>query len=109
MPYVFVSPATRAEQSVEAEARWSAITAERPELDSAVALQRTLVDRVMALQEKLEQRRLPRLSLPAGYLAAKLGRGVPVLAGEPIPLPLADLTETLLGLCSDLSAGGAGE
>jgi FdhE protein len=32
-----------------------------------------------------------------------------VLAGEPIPLPVAVLGETLVDLCGDLSDGGAGE
>jgi FdhE protein len=109
MPYVPILPATRAEQSAEAEARWAAILDERPELESAVTLQRALISRVLALQDRLEHTRLPRLSLPGGYLAAKLARGVPALAGEPIPLPIAELTATLLGLCRDLAVGGATE
>ena len=109
MPYVLVSQASRAELDAVADARWTAIVAERPELDSAVGLQRQLIERVIALRATLDASRLPRLSLPGRYIAAKLARGVPALAGEPIPFPVAILTETLLGLCGDLAAGGAGE
>jgi FdhE protein len=49
------------------------------------------------------------LSLPPKYLAAKLARGVPALAGEPIPLPVAILTPTLFALCDALANGGAGD
>jgi FdhE protein len=83
--------------------------ADRPQLESAVDLQRKLIARVIGLRQTLEGGRLPRLSLPGRYLAAKLARGVPALAGEPIPLPVTLLTDTLLGLCVDLAEGGAGE
>jgi FdhE protein len=109
MPYVLVSSATPAELNAAAEARWTAIVAERPELGGAVDLQRKLIARVIVLRQALEAGRLPRLSLPGRYVAAKLGRGVPALAGEPIPLPVTLLADTLLGLCGDLAAGGAGE
>jgi FdhE protein len=47
--------------------------------------------------------------LPPKYLAAKLGRGVPIFAGEPIPVPVGLLKTSLLNLCDALAAGGAGE
>lgn len=53
--------------------------------------------------------KLPRLSLPPKYLDAKLKRGVPILIGEPIPLPLPLLKSVFLKLCDALAAGGAGE
>jgi FdhE protein len=109
MPYVPVTPATPAELAGAAAARWAAIVEKRPELEGAVALQRKLLDRVTVLWQSLERARLPRLSMPAKYIAAKLGRGVPALAGEPIPLPIASLTGALLGLCGDLAEGGAGD
>ena len=108
MPYVLVPPAARAEVHAVAEARWMTIVADRPQLVAAVDLQRKLIERVIALRQTLEGGRLPRLSLPGKYVAAKLTRGVPALAGEPIPLPVAVLTETLVGLCGDLAEGGAG-
>ena len=57
----------------------------------------------------LRRSRQGRLSLPPKYLAAKLARGVPVLAGEPIPLPVAVIKPALGQLCDALAEGGAGE
>lgn len=109
MPSVALEPATRESRLAVAEARWDALLAARPDLQPAVALQRQLIGLVVDLAHTVERARLPRLSLPPKYLAAKLSRGVPALAGEPIPLPVAALTPTLLRLCVALSAGGAGE
>ena len=53
--------------------------------------------------------KLPRLSLPPKYIETKLARGVPVLAGEPIPIPVQLLHAALLELCGALASGGAGE
>jgi FdhE protein len=53
--------------------------------------------------------KLPRLSLPPKYVAAKLTRGVPILVGEPIPVPVHILRSSLLKLCDALAAGGAGD
>jgi FdhE protein len=92
-----------------AERRWSEILSERPDLEPAVALQRVLLGRVIDAQHRLERGRVPRLSLPKRYLAAKLGRGVPMLRGEPIPLPVTLLAPLMLHLCDDLAAGGAGD
>src|SRR5437773_11026559 len=104
MPYICIPPAAPSELASLAEERWAASLEVRPELDSAVNLQRRLLSLVIGLDELLSQRRLPRLSLPGRYLAAKLTRGVPALATEPIPLPVATLTDTLLGLCRELAA-----
>ena len=109
MPYILLPPTPRAELDATAEARWNAIVEARPELATAVELQRRLLARVMTLTRTIEGGRLPRLSLPPKYLAAKLARGVPVLAGEPIPLPVAALADTLMKLCEELAEGGAGE
>jgi len=109
MSYVPVSPGNRADLLETAETRWAAISAARPDLEPAVALQRRLLALVVDLLGILESGRLPRLSLPPKYLAAKLARGVPGLAGEPIPVPARALTATTLRLCEELAAGGAGE
>ena len=109
MAYIFVPSAPREELLPAADERWSAVLAARPELRPAVELQRRLLELVIGLHETIEGGRLPRLSLPPRYLAAKLARGVPALAGEPIPLPVAVLTRTLLLLCGELAASGAGE
>src|SRR5579864_857893 len=109
MPFPALEPATRASRLAEAAARWDALLLARPDLEPAVALQRRLVGLVVDLAQTIEHGRLPRLSLPPRYLAAKLSRGVPALAGEPIPLPVAALRPTLVRLCEELSAGGAGK
>jgi FdhE protein len=75
----------------------------------ALELQRQLITIVVTATQELERGRLPRLSLPPKYLAAKLTRAVPMLAGEPIPVPVALLGPTLLQLCDALAAGGAQE
>ena len=109
MPYVPISPVFRPELTDSAEKRWRAIGEARPDLQPALALQRQLLGKLFELAAVLDRGRLPRLSLPPKYLAAKLARGVPALAGEPIPLPLPALTPTLVQLCDGLAAGGAGE
>jgi FdhE protein len=92
-----------------AERRWSVVLEGRPDLAPAIALQRRLLTLVADLGHALEHGRLPRLSLPSRYLAAKLARGVPVLAGEPIPIPVPVLQPALARLCEALAEGGAGE
>jgi FdhE protein len=109
MPYVVVPSARREDCLASADARWTAILTARPDLEPAVALQRRLIGLVVELAQTIDHGRLPRLSLPAKYVAAKLARGVPALAGEPIPLPVPALTPALLRLCTELAAGGAAE
>jgi FdhE protein len=74
-----------------------------------VALQEHLITRVVDLTAIVERAPLPRLSLPPRYLAAKLTRGIPALAAEPMPLPVQVMTPALLGMCDELARGGAGE
>src|SRR6266853_590747 len=57
-----------------AQRRWQAIREARPDLEPALALQRELLTRMIDLAETLAGGRLPRLSLPPKYLAAKLTR-----------------------------------
>jgi len=109
MPYVPIPAVSPPDLNGSAERRWQAIRASRPDLEPALALQRGLLTLVIDLAAVLDGGRLPRLSLPPKYLAAKLARGVPALAGEPIPLPVPVLTPTLLRLCDALAIGGAGE
>jgi FdhE protein len=109
MPYVAVlgqkSPVLRE----TAERRWTSILAARPDLKPALDLQRRLLAFVLDLDGTLAAGKLPRLSLPPKYLAAKLARGVPALAGEPIPLPIPAMRPALLQLCDALATGGAGD
>jgi FdhE protein len=107
MPYVVVPPVPRGAVLELAEARWMALAEARPELQPAVDLQRRLLTLVVDLAADIEAGRLPRLSLPPKYVAAKLRRGVPALAGEPVPLP--DLKAPLLAMCEALAEGGAGD
>ena len=87
-----------------AASRWDSILLARPDLAPAVDLQRKLIGLVIDLTGALEQGRLPRLSLPSRYLAAKLKKGIPALAGEPIPMPTAVLKPVLLQLCAGIGA-----
>jgi FdhE protein len=109
VPYLPVAHPPRTELLASAERRWDALVEARPDLRAAVELQRNLLTRVIDLARTIESGRLPKLSLPGKYLAAKLSRGVPVLLGEPIPLPNALLTTSLVGFCEALAAGGAGD
>src|SRR6185503_11812608 len=108
-PYVPIPTISREKVLISAEARWQRIAAARPDLAPALALQRDLLGRVLDAAAVLDGGRLPRLSLPPKYLAAKLTRGVPAFAGEPIPVPVRVMLPTLRQLCDTLGAGGAGD
>src|SRR5438105_2429920 len=108
MPYVAVAAPNTENLRESAENRWARVVLDRPDLLPAVQLQRGLLTIVMDLSRAVGNR-MPRLSLPPKYLAAKLARGVPALAGEPIPLPVALLGRSLISLCNELAAGGAGD
>src|SRR5258708_35063665 len=114
MPYLALdsgrlSGATRQARELAAADRWAALLSVRPELQPAVDLQHELLGLVSDLVERIEGGRLPRLSLPPRYIALKLQKGVPALAGEPLPLPVPLLKPALLALCSALARGGAGD
>ena len=109
MPYVPISRISGQNLANSAERRWKGLLADRPDLEPALDLQRRLLTLVIDLAGILESDGMPRLSLPARYLAAKLTRGVPALTGEPIPLPVPAMTPTLITLCAALTRGGAGE
>jgi FdhE protein len=109
MPYVTIQAFSRENLLESARQRWQIIRKDRPDLEPALALQRELLTCMIDLAGTLARGKLPRLSLPPKYLAAKLARGVPALAGEPIPLPVAVLTPVLFQLCDALAVGGAGE
>ena len=109
MAYVRIEPISRENLLISADTRWRVIGGARPELEPALALQRALLTLVVDLAAIVDGGRLPKLSLPPKYLAAKLARGIPVFAGEPIPIPVRVLVPTLLKLCEALAAGGAGD
>ena len=109
MPHVTVRSVARNHLLDIAMQRWDRIRERRPDLASAVDLQQRLLTLVIELAHTIDGGRLPRLSLPPKYIATKLTRGVPVFAGEPIPLPVQALYAVMLRLCETLAEGGAGE
>src|SRR4051794_17987219 len=109
MSLITVSGLTREQLLAASADRWEALRQARPDLVPAVELQQRLLTIVADTAHAIGNSRLPRLSLPPKYLAAKLARAVPVFAGEPIPVPLSLLRESLLKLCDALADGGAAE
>lgn len=109
MPYVPIPAVSRENLLNSAQKRWAIVREARPDLEPALVLQRRLLGSIAELARVLDGGRLPKLSLPPRYLAAKLARGVPALAGEPIPVPVPVLLPALLQLCDALAEGGAGE
>jgi len=109
MAYVPLPPATRESRLAVARERWAAILQVRPDLEPAIDLQRKLIEPIVELTDVFEHGRMPRLSLPAKYVAAKLGKGIPAFAAEPIPMPAGVIRPTLLKLCEELARGGAGD
>jgi FdhE protein len=109
MPYVPVSRPDTGRLADTAEQRWTAVLALRPDLEPALALQRRLIGLVIDAAATLDRSPMPRLSLPAKYLAAKLRQGVPALTNEPIPVPAIMLKPLMVSLCDALAAGGAGD
>jgi FdhE protein len=89
--------------------RLAALAASRPDLDRAIELQRILLTRQIDLLDLFRQGGVPGVSLPPGYLIAKLTQGVPALHGEPIPLPSRVLALSTREFCELLARGGAGE
>lgn len=109
MPYVALPAISHEARLAVARSRWDAILHVRPDLQPAIALQQSLLEPVIDLADGLAHARLPRLSLPPRYVAAKLDKHIPALAAEPIPLPTAAITPTLRDLCRHLADGGGGE
>lgn len=109
MPLVTPVPAPGGNLLDRAQGRWDQLLTSKPELQPAIELQSRLLAIVLELRETIAHGRLPRLSLPPRYLAAKLSRGVPALAGEPIPLPVAALAPAFMRICGELASGGAGD
>ena len=109
MSLVAFAPSHRQARLAAATERWQVLLSAQPALGPAVALQKDLIGIVVEFTEIVEARPLPRLSLPPRYLAAKLTRGIPALAAEPIPVPGAILQRAFLSLCGALAEGGAGD
>ena len=82
MPYVPLPSVDRPDLLGLAGERWTRIADARPDLRPAVELQQKLIATVVELADELNGR-VPRLSMPPRYVAAKLSRGVPALSTEP--------------------------
>ena len=91
-----------------AQARWTAIEAAQPGLRPALQVQRHVLPIVIELVGVLREQPLPKLSLPAGYVAAKLSSGVPAFSAEPVPLPIPVLVPYVVRLAKELACSGAG-
>ena len=91
------------------ETRWEQIRTEHPDLAPAIDLQRTLVTRVIEITSALARDGLPQMSLAPAYISGKLAKGVPVLRGESIPIPLSLLGPPTVEFCDQLARGGAGD
>ncbi len=109
MAYVAVLAGNPAHLRETAERRWAGLTDERPDLRPAVELQRRLLGIVIDLEGAIAAGGLPTVSLRPQDIAAKLGRGVPALAAEPIPVPLTVTKPALARLCDALAEGGAAD
>lgn len=89
--------------------RWAALAGEFPDLEPAVELQRKLLSEVIAVLDRLDRSGVVTRPLPPAAVAEKLQRGVPVLRGEAIEIPVEELAPTLDRFCQHLANGGAGD
>ena len=110
MPHIAAPSAARAELLESARGRWDALLAgaprpgarRRPAAAPAHARHRT--GRTRSRGAGCRGCRCRRGTWPPSS-----ARGVPALAGEPIPVPVPLLAPLLVALCGELAAGGAGE
>ncbi len=107
--YTALTTQTPASLLERAEARWTSIGANQPDLVPAIALQRLLVTRTIQTVDRLDGADRPILSLEPEQAAEKLRAGTPALRGEPVALPVAMLSPLVLEACDDLAQGGAGD
>jgi FdhE protein len=110
MGYAPLPDAGRQVREALAAGWWQRMQEAKPDLAPAIALQKPLIGIVNDLTDALSRRGVTRLSLPPGYLTAKLRSGIPALAGEPVQLPVDTMAPSLVGLCralADLSRSDA--
>ncbi len=91
----------------EAEQRWEAVVALRPELETAVEIQRRLVGRGLSLTETVGNDMPTTPRIQPGEIAIKLRAGTPVFIGTTIDVVGETLRPFVLGFCDDLAAGVA--
>ncbi len=105
MGYARLPDVGRQVREALAAAWWQRMQEAKPDLAPAIALQKPLIGIVNDLTDSLSRQGVIRLSMPHGYLTAKLRSGVPALAGEPVPLPVDTITPSLVALCRALADG----
>lgn len=93
----------------QATHRWAELAGEFPDLEPAVELQRKLLGEVITLLERLVRSGAVTRPLPPAAIVEKLQRGVPVLRGEAIEIPVDELAPSLDLFCQHLANGGAGD
>lgn len=89
--------------------RLAELATSRPDLGRALSLQNTLLGRQIDLLELIQRGGIPGLSLPVGYVTTKMKRGIPLLHGEPVPLPSKLIELSAREFCGHVAGGGAGE
>jgi FdhE protein len=108
-PVPKASPTVTDEVKAHLDQRLMSLGQTRPDLEAALALQRSLLTQQVDLLGVLMAGGLPSLSMPPRYLVAKLGRGIPILHAEPIPLPSQLLTLAVRDFCDRLRSGATTE
>jgi hypothetical protein len=91
----------------EAEQRWEAVVALRPDLETTVEIQRRLVGRGLSLAEAVGDNMPATARIQPGEIVIKLRAGTPVFIGTPIDVVGETLKPFVLGFCDDLAAGDA--
>jgi FdhE protein len=89
--------------------KWADLAGAYPDLEPAVELQRKLLGEVIAVLDRLDRSGAVTRPLPPAAIVEKLQRGVPVLRGEAIEIPVHELAPTLDIFCQHLANGGAGD
>ena len=89
----------------EAEQRWEAVVAIRPELEATVAIQRRLVGRGLSLAEAVTKNTPATARIEPGAMTSTLRAGVPVFIGTTFEVAGETLEPFVLGFCDDLAAG----
>ena len=89
--------------------RWAELAARFPDLEPAIELQRKLLGEVIEGLDRLDRSGAVTRPLPPAAIVEKLQRGVPVLRGEAIDIPVGELASSLDRFCQHLANGGAGD
>ena len=89
--------------------QWTELAARFPDLEPAIELQRKLLGEVIEDIDRLDRSGAVTRPMPPAAIAEKLQRGVPVLRGEAIDIPVGELASSLDRFCQHLADGGAGD